>query len=126
MPAPQRPPLYFGPVSSMDKRLRFVDLSQRFAPGDLPTGTPSAEVLSIAGDADPLGLEGPAAWSLGPLNVFTAPFGTPFLSPGPRIALTLSGGTAGNVYTIMVTWQDSQGQNVTEPVYQFVQWGPSG
>jgi hypothetical protein len=117
MPAPNRPPQYFGPMSSLDLRLRFIDLSLCFPAGDAP---------AIAGDPTPLVLVGTPAWDTGQRQVFTGPYGTAYLSPGPRIALTLAGGAKGNTYTILLTWQDSAGQGITLPVYQFVQWDATG
>jgi hypothetical protein len=125
MPAPQMAPQYFGPVSATDQRVRYVDLSARFPSGITPTGTPTAKVLSSANDGNPLALV-TAAWDLGPRNVNVAPYGRPYLSPGPRVVLTITGGTKGNTYTILVSFTDSTGQNVTLPVHQFVQWDANG
>jgi hypothetical protein len=126
MPVTNLPPQYFGNMSSADLRLRFVDLSARFPTGDAPAGTPTAVVQPIDGDDNPMMVNGSASWDTGPRNVFVGQFGQPYLSLGPRILFTLSGGTKGNTYTIVVSWQDSSGQLVSIPVYQFVQWGPSG
>ncbi len=126
MASPQVAAQYFGPIASTDESLRLFDLSQWFAAGASPAGTPSAGVVPIDNDPTPLAIDGAAAWDLGARNVFVAPFGLLWLSPGPRVAITLVGGTKGNTYTILLTWQDSTGQQRTRPAYQFVQWGPTG
>lgn len=112
------------PIAAGNVATRRFDLSLWFRNADVPSGIPTLTVIAPAGDATPLTV-GAAAWETG-LRLVRIPPGVDYQSPGPRIAVPITGGgTRGNTYEIQATFQDSEGQTRTIVGYQFVQYDDS-
>lgn len=120
------PPQQWNPIGAGNVVTRRFDLSLWFRNGEAPTSDPpSLEVIAPAGDLDPLTV-GAASWEAGNRLVRIPP-GVDYQSPGPRIAVPITGGgTRGNLYQIQASFIDSAGQTWTIVGYQFVQYDSTG
>jgi hypothetical protein len=118
---PPTPPQSWSPAAGADVDLYWLSLFKWLPPDDT-VSNPSVTVSGgPPGDTAPVVASG-VTIDTGDRSVYVPPGVGPVIDPGPRIQMTLTGGTAGWTYTTTITWQDSQGRTINRQAQLYVQW----